>query len=165
MLDARKLYFPGLLKYRKISHTVKVFSHVTEKFLLLQTFEPSAFISKPWLKKTKLAAQHNSKTQANPVRSVLLLTFPLTATAFSCNVPYPFIADGAAERRCSHQGQEAVQRHVCSQGHLWPHERHLVRHNRGKDHFYLYCGYDVGMSTCCHILSWSDYYFLNNRKN
>lgn len=40
--------------------------------------------------------------------------------------------DGSAERRRSHQGQEVVQRHVGCQGHLWPHERHLVRHPWGK---------------------------------
>lgn len=40
--------------------------------------------------------------------------------------------DGSAERRRSHQGQEVVQRHVGCQGHLWPHERHLVRHPWGR---------------------------------
>lgn len=41
-------------------------------------------------------------------------------------------ADGAAKRRCSHQGQEAVQRHVCSQGYLWPYEGHMVRNLSGR---------------------------------
>lgn len=40
--------------------------------------------------------------------------------------------DGAAARRGCHQGQEAVQRHVCCQSHLRPHEGHLVRHQGGE---------------------------------
>lgn len=40
------------------------------------------------------------------------------------------LSDGAAERRSCHQSPEALQRHVCCQSHLWPHERHLVRHSR-----------------------------------
>lgn len=41
-------------------------------------------------------------------------------------------AAGSAARCCSHQGKEVVQRHVCCQGHLWPHERHLVWHQGGQ---------------------------------
>lgn len=51
----------------------------------------------------------------------------------SCYAP---CADGAAERRCSHQGQEAVQRHVCSQGYLRSYEGHMVRNPSGRCLFF-----------------------------
>lgn len=50
-----------------------------------------------------------------------------------CNLPPPHLlpADSAAAWRCCYQGQEAVQRHVCCQSHLWPYEGHLVWNQGG----------------------------------
>ena len=39
-----------------------------------------------------------------------------------------FVTDGADPRRGGHQGPEAVQRHVSSQGHLRPPPRLVERH-------------------------------------
>lgn len=43
---------------------------------------------------------------------------PLSVSVFLCKGPCSFTTDSAAERCCSHQGQEVVQRHVCSQSYL-----------------------------------------------
>lgn len=61
-----------------------------------------------------------------------LYTWPLVFYCFNlpiCKSFHFFTADGAAERCSCHQGQEALQRNVCCQSHLWPHEGHLVRHS------------------------------------
>lgn len=67
------------------------------------------------------------------------------AVLISCSVP---CADGAAERCCSHQGQEAVQRHVCSQGYLWPHEGHMVRNPSGRCLVFFWSRLKTGILIC-----------------
>lgn len=73
-----------------------------------------------WVKGETRCTGHRNNTNKHWVRVRVLIS------------RYAPCADGAAERRCSHQGQEAVQRHVCSQGYLRSYEGHMVRNLSGR---------------------------------
>lgn len=86
----------------------------------------------PWLGNFEFGIHLTFVLKQNPISIPTHLSISSTFSLVTATFFHPLTADCAAERCCSHQGKEAVQRHVCSQGHLWPHERYLDRHPWGK---------------------------------
>lgn len=86
----------------------------------------------PWLGNFEFGIHLTFVLEENPTSIPTRLNISSTFSLVTATFFHPLTADCAAERCCSHQGKEAFQRHVCSQGHLWPHERYLDRHPWGK---------------------------------
>lgn len=130
-------------------------AHRYSKCAILTWLNPYSWKSdcRLWVSSGPHISSFNNILSEYQAFSLNLLVSLVQCCSFSCNevVLNPSLpprslflsslspADGAAAWCRRHQGQEALQCHVCRQGHLWPHEGLVVRHSRCKP-----CVWEVG---------------------